>query len=73
MIGSICGSVAFAFLIIGLVIFIVRWNSKNNTEESESILNFDSSSSSNRREKQTEYIDKDITELAINDEDDKWI
>ena len=71
LIGIICGSVAFALLIIGFVIFMIRKNSKEISSESTAINDLDTSSSK-RRENQTEYIDQGLAELAVDDED-KWI
>lgn len=68
LIGVVCGSVAAVLLIIGITIFMFRRKSKEILSNSSD--NRDSSSDS--REKQAEYIDQELHEHAVN-ENDKWL
>ena len=70
LIGVICGSIAAAFLIIGIIIFVVRRKLKEISTTSKISVNEDSSSKG--RDNQTECVNKNITELAL-DDDDMWI
>ena len=68
LIGIICGSIAAALLIVGIVVFLVR--RKSNQVLKSSSANHESPC---EKENQIEYFDQDeLGKLALN-EDDQWI
>ena len=68
LIGIICGSVAFVFIILGLIIFLIRHKQKNKISSNKNEVIANSSSST----KQHENVPDEVGDL-INEEDDQWL
>ena len=61
MIGVACGSVAAVLLIIGITVFLISQNSKEN------LSSFNSKTSSSGKDNQVESVDQELNKLAYDE------